>query len=382
MRYRNTDLAFRRSVAAAALIAGAVSLAGCSSLGSRSFVDPSVTGSTGQTVGMAAVQTMPAPLASTSAGKGPYVPPADVGRPVSVAPITTASVTQRPATTAGMTSVKSQPLPPLLSPGSQTSMPAQSTVQVATAPAPVVAAPQPAPKTLTPPVKAPVSGPVHIISSGESLYVIARRYGVKPQVIVDANDIKSMDKIYIGQKLVIPGGKIATSNIETASIPVKKAETPAPAPATKAVEPPKTKVASTNTDTSKTVQAIVNTPASDGKFRWPLSGTVIEDFAASRSGINIAAQEGTAVRAAESGTIIYTGSAVQGYGNLVLIKHANGYVSAYAHLKDINVAKGETVGRGDAIGSTGMTGGVSRPQLHFELRKGATPVDPMPLLAG
>ena len=60
----------------------------------------------------------------------------------------------------------------------------------------------------------------------------------------------------------------------------------------------------------------------------------------------------------------------------------NGYVSAYAHLKDITVAKGETVGRGDAIGSTGMTGGVSRPQLHFELRKGATPVDPMPLLAG
>jgi LysM repeat protein len=378
MRYRITDLAFRRSVAAAALIAGAVSLAGCSSLGSRSFVDPSVTGSTGQTVGTAAVQTMPAPLAIKSTGNGPYLPPADVGRPISVAPVTTASVTQAPATTAGMTSVKSQPLPPLLSPGSQTSMPAQSTVQVASAPAPVVAAPQPAPQTLTPPVKAPVSGPVHIISSGESLYVIARRYGVKPQVIVDANDLKSMDKIYIGQKLVIPGGKIETSTIETASIPVKKTETPAP----KAVEPPKTQVASTNTDASKTVQAMVNTPASDGKFRWPLSGTVITDFADSRSGINIAAQEGTAVRAAESGTIIYTGSAVQGYGNLILIKHANGYVSAYAHLKDITVAKGEAVGRGDAIGSTGMTGGVSRPQLHFELRKGATPVDPMPLLAG
>ena len=323
---------------------------------------------------------MPAPLAIKSTGKGPYLPPADVGRPISVAPVTTASVTQAPANTAGMTTVKSQPLPPLLSSGSQTTMPAQSSVQVATAPAPVVAGQQTAPQSLTTPVKAPVSGPVHIISSGESLYVIARRYGVKPEVIVDANDLQSMDKIYIGQKLVIPGGKIETSTLETASIPVKKTETQAPAP--KVVTPPKTEVAAANTSSSETVEAMVNAPASDGKFRWPLSGTVITDFAASRSGINIAAQEGTAVRAAESGTIIYTGSAVQGYGNLILIKHENGYVSAYAHLKDITVAKGEAVGRGDAIGSTGMTGGVSRPQLHFELRKGATPVDPMPLLAG
>ena len=87
------------------------------------------------------------------------------------------------------------------------------------------------------------------------------------------------------------------------------------------------------------------------------------------------------MRAAENGTVIYVGSGVEGYGNLVLIRHANGYVSAYAHLKDIGVAKGANVSRGDNIGSVGMTGSVSRPQLHFELRMGATPVDPMPLLA-
>ena len=211
---------------------------------------------------------------------------------------------------------------------------------------------------------------------------------MKPDVIVSANNLKSMDKIYIGQKLVIPGGKVDTS-IQTGSVP-------SATPASRAVTPPKTatppkveqapakQIAPNNSEASTTaaVQAIVNTPAADGKFRWPLSGTVITDFAASRSGLNIAAQEGTAVRAAEGGTVIYTGSAVQGYGNLILIKHENGYVSAYAHLKDITVAKGEAVDRGDAIGSTGMTGGVSRPQLHFELRKGATPVDPMPLLAG
>ena len=119
------------------------------------------------------------------------------------------------------------------------------------------------------------------------------------------------------------------------------------------------------------------------KFRWPVSGKVIVNFASSKgTGINIAAPEGTPVKAAENGTVIYVGNGVEGYGNLILIRHANGYVSAYADLKDASVQKGAVVGRGDTIGSTGSTGAVTSPQLHFELRKGATPVDPMPLLAG
>ena len=118
------------------------------------------------------------------------------------------------------------------------------------------------------------------------------------------------------------------------------------------------------------------------KFRWPISGRVITDFANSKgTGINIEAPEGTVVRAAENGQVIYAGSGVEGYGNLILIRHPNGYVSAYAHLKDMSVAKGTVVNRGDAIGTAGKTGSVSKAQLHFELRKGATPVDPVPLLA-
>ena len=117
------------------------------------------------------------------------------------------------------------------------------------------------------------------------------------------------------------------------------------------------------------------------KFRWPVSGKVIVVFASSKgTGINIAAPEGTPIKAAENGTVIYVGSGVEGYGNLILIRHANGYVSAYANLKDMSVQKGATVSRGDTIGSAGTTGSVSSPQLHFELRKGATPVDPVPLL--
>ncbi|MDP2338935.1 MAG: peptidoglycan DD-metalloendopeptidase family protein, partial [Bacteroidota bacterium] len=107
-------------------------------------------------------------------------------------------------------------------------------------------------------------------------------------------------------------------------------------------------------------------------------GRVITDFANSKgTGINIEAPEGAAIRAAENGQVIYVGSGVEGYGNLVLIRHPNGYVSAYAHLKEMSVQKGDVVNRGDSIGAAGMTGSVSRPQLHFELRKGATPVDPV-----
>jgi murein DD-endopeptidase MepM/ murein hydrolase activator NlpD len=126
-------------------------------------------------------------------------------------------------------------------------------------------------------------------------------------------------------------------------------------------------------------------PAVSGaeKFRWPVTGKILVNFAASNdTGINIAAPLGAPVKATENGTVIYVGSGVEGYGNLILIRHANGYVSAYANLKDTSVAKGSVVGRGDTIGTVGETGSVRSPQLHFELRKGATPVNPVPLLAG
>jgi murein DD-endopeptidase MepM/ murein hydrolase activator NlpD len=132
------------------------------------------------------------------------------------------------------------------------------------------------------------------------------------------------------------------------------------------------------------VQQPVAEPVMSGsdKFRWPASGRVITDFAGSKgTGINIEVAEGSPIKAAENGTVIYVGSGVEGYGNLILLRHPNGFVSAYAHLKSMAVAKGDTVTRGEGIGTAGMTGSVSKPQLHFELRKGATPVDPVPLLA-
>lgn len=147
---------------------------------------------------------------------------------------------------------------------------------------------------------------------------------------------------------------------EAAKAPVKVAS----------AEPPKAEPATT---------ASVADAAS---FRWPAKGRVISGYGTSgNEGINISVPEGTAVKAAEDGTVAYAGSDVKGYGKLVLVRHTNGYVSAYAHNGELDVRPGEKVKRGQTIAKSGASGNVTSPQLHFEIRKGATPVDPMPHLA-
>jgi len=130
--------------------------------------------------------------------------------------------------------------------------------------------------------------------------------------------------------------------------------------------------------------ASVASDGASGDFRWPARGRVIAGFGANggNEGINIAVPEGTPVKATEAGTVTYAGSEVKGYGNLVLIRHDNGFVSAYAHNGALSVKRGETVKRGQVIATSGQTGNVTSPQLHFEIRKGATPVDPMKHLGG
>lgn len=121
------------------------------------------------------------------------------------------------------------------------------------------------------------------------------------------------------------------------------------------------------------------------EFRWPARGRIIQAFkggSGGNDGINISVPEGTSVRAAEGGVVAYAGSELKGYGNLVLIRHPNGFVSAYANNGQIDVKRGETVKRGQEIAKSGQSGNVSSPQLHFELRKGSTPVDPTQYLAG
>jgi murein DD-endopeptidase MepM/ murein hydrolase activator NlpD len=123
--------------------------------------------------------------------------------------------------------------------------------------------------------------------------------------------------------------------------------------------------------------------AADPEFRWPARGRVIQGFGSGgNDGINIAVPDGTQVKAVENGTVVYAGNELKGYGNLVLIRHPNGFVSAYANNGSLEVKRGQTVRRGQTIALSGQSGDVSSPQLHFELRKGSKPVDPSKYLAG
>ncbi len=389
MSNRVTGKTFR-TAAIVGLFAGATALSGCSSLGGLGF-DRTTTGSVNAAAPMNTAQAMPRTL----------VPPENIGGGSGPMLVGSNSMGSQPMASQPLGSVSTEDLPVLTSSanGSNQMMPAAQ--PLSPVPATTTLASAPASNTL---VSVPSDAYVHVIESGESLYTVARRYNVTAQGIIQANGFSSPDKIYVGQKIVIPG-KASTlmalgpkggakpemtlgappSNL-SAPKPVAVAsiepETRVPAATVKPLAP--TNAAPAAVAEAQPLQQPKTEPVLSGadKFRWPISGRVITDFANSKgTGINIEAPEGAAVRSAENGQVIYAGSGVEGYGNLILIRHPNGYVSAYAHLKDMNVAKGTVVNRGDNIGTAGKTGSVSKSQLHFELRKGATPVDPLPLLA-
>ncbi|WP_332701210.1 peptidoglycan DD-metalloendopeptidase family protein [Devosia sp.] len=414
MSIRVSRRAPKGAIAMVGLVATTVALSGCSSLGSRTFGDPTTTGSLPQSAPASYSQPMPSSLGAPQAmtAESQFLPPANVGGGWNSQP--TAQPAWNSSVQAGYTapmapvgtasaapSIQSQDLPVLRNPSSQGSlsaMQAQPALASAPMPSPAVLGGLPTNSSVPSLASAAPAMPgaatngfTHTIASGESLYTIARRYEVTTQALVQANNLSSPDKIVVGQKVIIPGrADLLATKAPTQVASATPMAAPAPAQQTLPAAAPNTLQAATApaaTPVAAPVQ-IASVPAAEpamsgsDKFRWPASGRVLVDFASSKgTGINIEVPEGSTVKAAENGTVIYVGSGVEGYGNLVLIRHPNGYVSAYAHLQSMNVAKGAVVGRGDSIGAAGMTGSVTKPQLHFELRKGATPVDPLPLLA-
>jgi murein DD-endopeptidase MepM/ murein hydrolase activator NlpD len=237
------------------------------------------------------------------------------------------------------------------------------------------------------------AGGVHVVAPGETLTSIAKLYGKSRPEIAKANKIDAYAIVRVGQRLTIPG--IHQAQVKsTAPVPQPP---PKPAAAAPQAAKPETAKPQKVVSTQGTATARLATPTTDApeatasatsemtgavaSFRWPARGRVIAGFGAkvngaANDGINLAVPEGTSVKAAEDGVVAYAGNELKGYGNLVLVRHSNGFVTAYAHASEIMVKRGDQVKRGQNIARAGQTGNVSSPQLHFEIRKGSTPVDP------
>jgi len=216
-------------------------------------------------------------------------------------------------------------------------------------------------------------GALHVVKSGDTLSKISAQTGVSVRTIMAANKLENSN-IRLGQKLVIPNG----SSVAPVAKPIVQQAAVVKPVAPKA--PPAASIAAVKSD--------AKAPAATGisQFRWPVNGRVVEDFGAKNGsqrndGIDISVPEGTAVKAAENGVVIYAGDEISVYGKLILVRHADGWVSAYAHNRNFEVKKGDQVRRGQIIARSGRTGEADRPKLHFELRKNSNPVDPKKYLS-
>ncbi len=321
---------------------------------------------------------------------------------------------------------------PRIRPGQQLSLPATGGA-VSAAPS---ARPHRTPVRPAAVAPAPDSGGAgtHTVQPGDSLYKIARQHGTTVASLKAANAISDPRALRPGTVLTLPGAGGATlaaapparapanpppAPLRPVSEPVSSVAAIAPAPpsgpaagsvvptivngtAAKVASAPATtvsdarpvvpplpsveskpvKVAEIRPDPAPSANAM---PAMSGKLRWPAKGKVVANFGARadgshNDGVNLAVPLGTDIHAAEGGVVAYAGNELKGYGNLVLIRHDNGWVTAYAHADQLLVKRGDKVRRGQVVAKAGKTGTVDQPQVHFELRMGSKPVDPLPYM--
>ncbi len=306
---------------------------------------------------------------------------------------------------------------------------------------PVVAVASPPVASIAPPPRAPwvahrvvtdavavLGGRRHIVKAGETGIAIARAYGVPWSKVVAANHLKAPYTIEIGDMLLLPTAKAVAAQTPAerarafqididdlitgaepagggpvqpararpvhptaaGARPERPADATAPRPPRVAPPQPSPRVAPPRPSPRPpvvvaTAPALPALPSGTPAFAWPLEGRIVSAFGAKpggrfNDGVNLRATPGTPVRAAADGVVAYAGDAVAGFGNLVLIKHADGWVSAYGHNEALLVTRGQPVRRGDIVARSGATGAVDEPQLHFEMRRGRTPSDPVKLL--
>jgi len=271
--------------------------------------------------------------------------------------------------------------PATLHPGQRLVIPRYKPSRVATTPPPRPAVPTPAPAA-----SSAGNANVHVVAAGDTLSKIAHRYHKSVNEIAKANNIQPTATLNVGDRLTIPGAPAPAvkPNAPAAAAPAKPVASAAP----KEAEPVQNASVVAPTDPlDKEAAKLAEGTGAVPKFRWPANGRVIAGYGPTTNGqqndgINIALPENTPVKAAEDGVVAYSGNELKGYGNLVLVRHPNGYVTAYAHAKELLVKRGDQVKRGQVIARSGQTGNVNAPQLHFEIRKGASPLDPTRFLNG
>jgi murein DD-endopeptidase MepM/ murein hydrolase activator NlpD len=403
---------------ALALASIAVAVAGCSADSTRFNDSPFASrASTGEVTGSVPAR---APVSRVEQSQLPP-PPGSQPAPIATAPVGVSGggrgmASYAPASAPEYTgSVQPPPPPPVPVAHAPAARP------LPPAPAPIAAVPAHTARTV-----ATQAAGTHVVAPGETLSKISRRYGKSIADIAKANNIPPHATLKIGDRLVIPGMRTARAQPQPNALPNAKppakvaqakplggpgtapAAAPAAAPAPAAKPAPGMKPTAAAKQTQQVVASVdpaqsasIVTPVADAtaathtaksadaspSFRWPVKGRVIAGYGPKTNGqqndgINLAVPEGTPVKAAEDGVVAYAGSELKGYGNLVLVRHSNGYVTAYAHAKELMVKRGDTIKRGQVIAKSGQTGNVDTPQLHFEVRKGPSPLDPMPLLSG
>jgi murein DD-endopeptidase MepM/ murein hydrolase activator NlpD len=212
---------------------------------------------------------------------------------------------------------------------------------------------------------------VHVVGPEDTIYSLSQRYAVSQYQLAEANGLEAPFALTVGQRLILPD-QLDFSVLDVApdaTTVAAAAVVPIPAPAA-----------------TPAVRKRFVAPSGTGAFRWPIEGEIVAEFGPAargvhNDGVNIAAAEGTDVRAAARGTVAFVGREIKSFGTLVLVKHDGGIITAYAHLGEVLVKEGDVIDVGQKIATVGQTGKVDTPQLHFEIRRARKPIDPRTLIA-
>lgn len=234
---------------------------------------------------------------------------------------------------------------------------------------------------------------VYVVNDKDTVDSISQRYGVPSQTIIDRNKLKSPFTLKAGQYLELPGARVVADNTGGATQaaaatppgPVKRESLAAPGAKKEAGEPTPLNTAAASSKTEVSVPATPPPAQAAPRFAWPLRGKILVPYGngsggQKNDGIDIQASTGEPVKAADGGTVIYAGSDVAHLGNLLLVQHQGGYITAYGNNEALLVKKGDAVKKGQAIAKAGSSGGAQSPRLHFEVRRSSKTIDPTTVL--